>query len=179
MQLGVRIPAATMRRAWTMLRHYHGQLFSGAELARSLDVAQTTARRYASMRSPMLVVRQLTPWFANIEATTPIARSTSRTPVLLHRLLGIDRLSLERNRSSARAGRSCSSSLRPYSPNPLYCGRAARRRTRSLCRIIWPSLWIRDQADVYVDFPVPMRSALVDLQLARLAIVYLANTAFP
>lgn len=88
-----------MRRAWTMLAHYHGQLFSGAELARSLDVAQTTARRYLDALTDALVVRQLTPWFANIgkrQRRSP--KIYIRDTGLLHRLLGIDdRLALERN----------------------------------------------------------------------------------
>ncbi len=37
--LGIRVPAATMRRFWSMLANFHGQLWSGAELARSLREA--------------------------------------------------------------------------------------------------------------------------------------------
>ena len=34
--LGFRFPAVTMRRFWTMVAHYHGQTWNGAELARAL-----------------------------------------------------------------------------------------------------------------------------------------------
>ncbi len=88
--LGIRVPAATMRRFWSMLAHFHGQLWSGAELARSLGVAQTTVRRYLDALTDALVVRQLQPWFVNI------AKRQVRSPKiyirdsgLLHRLLGI------------------------------------------------------------------------------------------
>lgn len=88
--LGVRVPAATMRRFWTMLAHYHGQIWNGAELARALGVAQSTVRRYLDALTDALVVRQLQPWFANI------AKRQVRSPKiyirdsgLLHRLLGI------------------------------------------------------------------------------------------
>lgn len=88
--LGVRIPATTMRRFWTMLAHFHGQIWNGAELARSLGVAQTTVRRYLDALTDALVVRQLQPWFVNI------AKRQVRSPKiyvrdsgLLHRLLGI------------------------------------------------------------------------------------------
>jgi uncharacterized protein len=88
--LGIRIPATTMRRFWTMLAHYHGQVWNGAELARGLGVAQSTVRRYLDAMTDALVVRQLQPWFANI------AKRQVRSPKvyvrdsgLLHRLLGI------------------------------------------------------------------------------------------
>lgn len=88
--LGIRIPAATMRRFWTMLAHFHGQIWNGAELARALGVGQTTVRRYLDALTDALVVRQLQPWFANI--TKRQVRSPKvyiRDSGLLHRLLGI------------------------------------------------------------------------------------------
>lgn len=90
-QLGSRVPATTMRRAWTMLAHYHGQIWNGAELARALGVGEGAARRYLDSLTDALVVRQLEPWFANIgkrqrKAPKVYVRDTG----LLHRLLGID-----------------------------------------------------------------------------------------
>ena len=89
--LGVRIPATTMRRFWTMVGHYHGQTWNGAEVARSLAVSQPTVRRYLDALTDTLVIRQLQPWHANI------AKRQIRSPKvyvrdtgLLHRLLGID-----------------------------------------------------------------------------------------
>ncbi len=35
-QLGVRIPAVALRRFWSMVAHYHGQIWNTAELARAL-----------------------------------------------------------------------------------------------------------------------------------------------
>lgn len=88
--LGVRVPATTMRRFWSMLAHFHGQIWNGAEIARSLGVSQPTVRRYLDALTDALVVRQLQPWFANI------AKRQVRSPKiyirdtgLLHRLLGI------------------------------------------------------------------------------------------
>lgn len=34
--LGIQIPAAALRRFWTMLAHYHGQTFNASEMGRSL-----------------------------------------------------------------------------------------------------------------------------------------------
>ncbi len=45
-QLGLRVPAAAMRRFWTMLAHYAGGIWNGSEIGRSLGDAHTTARRH-------------------------------------------------------------------------------------------------------------------------------------
>ena len=66
-QLGVRIPAQQLRRFWTMLAHYHGQVLNSAELARSLAVSEGTVRNYLDLLSGAYVVRQLQPWFENLK----------------------------------------------------------------------------------------------------------------
>ena len=89
--LGVRIPATTMRRFWTMVAHYHGQTWNGAEIARSLAVSEPTVRRYLDALTDALVIRQLQPWHANIgkrQIRSP--KVYVRDTGLLHRLLGID-----------------------------------------------------------------------------------------
>lgn len=65
-QLGINVSAATMRRFWTMLAHYHGQTWNSSELARSFGVADTTVRNYLDQLTSALVVRQLQPWHENI-----------------------------------------------------------------------------------------------------------------
>ena len=88
--LGFRIPATTMRRFWTMLAHFHGQTWNGARLARSIDVSESTVRRYVDALSDALVVRQLSPWFANVaKRQVKSPRVYIRDSGLLHRLLGI------------------------------------------------------------------------------------------
>ena len=96
---GFRFPAATMRRFWTMLAHYHGQTWNGAAVARSIDVSETTVRRLVDALTDALVVRQLPAWFANISKRQVKApRVYVRDSGLLHRLLGISsRLDLERH----------------------------------------------------------------------------------
>ena len=42
-QLGIRTAAETLRRFWTMLAHYHGQVWNAAELARALSASEPTA----------------------------------------------------------------------------------------------------------------------------------------
>jgi uncharacterized protein len=97
--LGFGMPAATMRRFWSMLAHYHGQTWNGAELARSIDVSQPTVRRCVDALADALVVRQLPAWHATISKRQVRApRVFIRDTGLLHRLLGIgSRLELERH----------------------------------------------------------------------------------
>ena len=97
--LGVRIPAAAMRRFWTMVAHYHGQTWNSAAVARSVDVSASTVRRYLDALTDALVVRQLPPWIANIgKRQVKAPRVYIRDTGLLHRLLGIaDYVELERH----------------------------------------------------------------------------------
>ena len=88
--LGFGMPAATMRRFWSMLAHYHGQTWNGAELARSIDVSESTVRRYVDALTDALMVRQLPPWFANVaKRQVKSPRVFIRDTGLVHRLLGI------------------------------------------------------------------------------------------
>lgn len=65
-QLGITIPARTLRRFWTMLSHYHGQILNYAELGRSFGVSDMTVRKYADILEGTFMVRILQPWSANI-----------------------------------------------------------------------------------------------------------------
>jgi uncharacterized protein len=65
-QLGITIPAETLRRFWTMVAHYHGQVWNAAEFARSLGTSEITARRYLDILAGAFMVRVLPPWFENI-----------------------------------------------------------------------------------------------------------------
>lgn len=89
-QLGIRVPAATLRRFWIMLAHYHGQIWNSADFARSLGSQESTARRYLDILTGSFLVRQLPPWFANIGKR--VVRSPKvylRDTGLLHALLGL------------------------------------------------------------------------------------------
>jgi uncharacterized protein len=89
-QLGITIPAVSLRRFWTMVAHYHGQIWNAAELARAMAVNESTVRRYLDLMTGVFMVRQLPPWFENlgkrqVKAPKVYVRDTG----LLHALLGI------------------------------------------------------------------------------------------
>jgi predicted AAA+ superfamily ATPase len=89
-QWGVRVPAVALQRFWTMLAHYHGQLWNASEPARALGVSESTTRRHLDLLSDAFMVRQLRPYYANIrkrQVKTP--KIYIRDSGLLHQLLGI------------------------------------------------------------------------------------------
>ncbi len=61
--LGFQIPARSLHRFWSMLAHYHGQIFNASEIGQSLGVSDHTAQRYLDLLSGTFIVRQLRPWF--------------------------------------------------------------------------------------------------------------------
>ena len=65
-QLGISIPAATLERFWAMLAHYHGQVWNASELGRSFGVSHHVMRRYLDTLQSTFMIRALRPWAANI-----------------------------------------------------------------------------------------------------------------
>jgi hypothetical protein len=89
-QLGIGIPANTLRRFWTMLAHYHGSVWSAAEPARSLGVSEPTVRRYLDVLTGVFMVRQLQPWHENLgKRQVKSPKIYLRDSGVLHQLLGI------------------------------------------------------------------------------------------
>ena len=66
-QLGITIPAETLRRFWTMIAHYHGQVWNASDIGRSLGVSEHTTRRYLDILAGAYMVRILPPWFENLK----------------------------------------------------------------------------------------------------------------
>ena len=90
-QLGITIPAAALRRFWTMVAHYHGQVWNAAEFARSIGSAEATARRYLDILTGAYMVRQLQPWFENLKKRQVKAPKVYvRDSGLLHSLLTLE-----------------------------------------------------------------------------------------
>lgn len=89
--LGFSIPPITMRRFWSMLTHYHGNTFNASELSRSLGVSDHTVKRYLDILSGTFMVRQLYPWYENINK-----RQTKKPKIyiqdsgIFHHLIGIN-----------------------------------------------------------------------------------------
>jgi uncharacterized protein len=104
-QLGIRIPSMTLRRFWTMLAHYHGQMWNASELGRSMSVNPATVTHYRDLLSGAFVVRTLPPWFENLKKRQIRApKIYIRDSGILHGLLSIE--SMNDLRSHPRYGAS-------------------------------------------------------------------------
>ena len=87
-QLGIRIPAETIRRFWTMIAHYHGQVWNATAIGRSLGVSEKSARAYLDILAGAFMVRVLPPWFENTKKRQVKApKIFLRDSGLLHALL--------------------------------------------------------------------------------------------
>ena len=90
-QWGVRVAATALQRFWTMVAHYHGQIWNSAEPARALGVSESTTRRYLDLLTDAFMIRQLQPYHANLKKRqVKSPKIYVRDSGLLHQLLGID-----------------------------------------------------------------------------------------
>ena len=89
-QLGINVPATTLRRFWTMLAHNHGQILNKSQLASSMGMSHTTIQSYIDILSATYMIRPLQPWFANMKKRQVRSPKIYFTDTgILHHLLGI------------------------------------------------------------------------------------------
>lgn len=89
-QLGIRIPARTLRRFWMMCAHTHGQMLNSSRLGQALGLSHTTVRSYVDLLEQTYLLRVLPPFEANVRKR--LIRSPKvyiRDSGLLHALLDI------------------------------------------------------------------------------------------
>jgi predicted AAA+ superfamily ATPase len=178
-QLGITIPAATLRRFWLMLCHYHGQILNSSELARSFGVSDMTVRRYVEILESAFVVRLLQPWHANLgKRLVKRPKLYLRDSGLLHTLLSV------RTARDLAAHNKLGASWEGFALE--VAARAIGRRNEEL--FFWAThsgaevdLFWRERGRnwaievKYADAPrftPSMASAVKDLELARLWVIY-------
>ena len=176
-QLGVRLPTATMIRFWTMLAHYHGQIWNSAEPARSLGVSEPTVRRYLDILEGLFLVRCLQPWHVNIKKRqVKSPKYYVRDSGLLHYLLGIaTQVELESHPKlgSSWEGYAIEETLKTINPDQAYFWATHGGAELDL-------FFVKDGRKIgveckRVDAPrltASMRTALEDLSLEHLTVLY-------
>ncbi len=176
-QLGLSAAPVAMRRFWTMLAHYHGQVWNAAEPARSLGVNESTARRYLDWLTQTYMVRQLVPWHENIGKRQGKApKIYLRDSGLLHELLGIqDGAALQAHPKSGASweGFALEQVLRLAEPGEAYFWATHAGAELDL-------LLLKNGRRYGVEFKrtdapaltPSMKVALADLKLDRLTVVY-------
>jgi len=90
-QFGLRIPAETLERLWTMLAHGQGALLNASKLAAGLSVSAPTVSSYVDLLVDLLLVRRLRPFHANTgKRLVKSPKVYVRDSGLVHALLGIE-----------------------------------------------------------------------------------------
>jgi len=176
-QLGFGAAATTLHRFWSMVAHYHGQVWNAAEPARSLGSGETTVRRYLDLMCDLFMLRTLPAWHANLKKRqVKSPKVFFRDTGLLHQLLGI------RSEGDLLRNPKCGSSWEGYALEEIL------RSAETDSAYFWAThqgaeldLLMEWRGRRYgveckrVDAPrltPSMRIALKDLHLERLAVVY-------
>lgn len=90
---GLRIPAETLRRFWTMLAHEQGSLLNAAKLAASLGISGQSVARYLDLLVDLMLVRRLQPWHVNTrKRLIKSPKVYIRDSGITHALLGLENL---------------------------------------------------------------------------------------
>ncbi len=185
-QLGIRIQTSSLRRFWSMLAHYHGQIWNSSEFARSFGVADTTVRGYLDVLTNALVVTQLQPWFENVGKRQVKAPKYYVTDSgLLHSLLGlVSRADLDGHPKVGASweGFAINQLIEHLGAQPEECFYWATHAGAELDLLIVRGNKRRGFEIKRTSSPrttPSMRNALADLRLQRLDVIHAGSDTFP
>jgi hypothetical protein len=176
-QFGFNIPSTSLFRFWSLLAHYHGQVWNAAEAARALEVSQSTARRYIDLLQDLFMVRQLQPWYANLgKRQVKSPKIYLRDTGLMHYLLGIrseQELAIHPRNGASWEGYVIEEIIKVVNPDETYFWATHSGAELDL-------LLIKNGKRIGVeckrmDSPrvtPSMRTALKDLDLSKLLVIY-------
>ena len=183
---GVTIPSETLRRFWTMLAHYHGQVWNSSEFARSFGVGDTTVRRYLDLLTSTFMVRQLLPFRSNLgKRQVKSPKVYFADGGMLHSMLGVGKMS--DLRTHPKIGASWESFamgtvIRRIGARPEECFFWATYGGAELDLLIVRGQSRRGFEFKYSSAPRRTRSmgiAFSDLQLDRLDVIHAGEESYP
>ncbi len=176
-QFGIKIPSTSLFRFWSVAAHYHGQIWNAAEAARTLNISENTARSYMDLLQDLFMIRQLRPWFANLgKRQVKSPKIYFRDTGLLHYLLGIkseNELALHPRMGASWEGYVIEEIIKSTRPDEVYFWATHSGAELDL-------LLIKDTKRIGIEckrmdapkLTPSMRTAMVDLELDRLLVIY-------
>ena len=185
-QLGVSVPAATMRRFWTMVAHYHGNRWNSAEIGRALGLSGPTINTYLDHLVDALVVRRLVPWHENLKKRQVKAPKVYIADTgMLHTLLALDSGPALLGHPKAGAsweGFAMQEIVRTLGVDWERCCYWATQQGAELDLLVFEGgrrIGFEFKRTSTPRFTRSMRSALDDLRLERLYVVFPGRSRFP
>lgn len=183
--LGIQIPARTLRRFWMMLAHYHGNIFNASEIGTSLGIAHTTARHYLDILTGTFMIRELSPWIENInKRQIKSPKIYFRDSGIFHTLLGIADLSGLKNHPKLGAsweGFALEEIIRLHHAQPEECYFWGIHSQGELDLLILKNGKRLGFEFKYADAPrltPSMQLAYDTLHLDKLTVIYPGNTSY-
>ena len=183
--LGIRLAPSALRRLWTMLAHWHGNVLNYSDLARSLDISQPTVRRYLDILEGTFAVRTLQPWFANVaKRQVKSPKIYLRDSGVLHALLNLpDRHALDAypRLGASWEGFALEQVIRAAEADAQECFFWATHRGAELDLLLVRGTTRRAFEFRYSSAPKVTRSlhsALADLEVDRIEIVYPGDATY-
>lgn len=185
-QLGIQIPASTLRRFWTMICHYHGQILNYSELARSFGISDMTVRRYLEILEGTFMIRLLQPWHLNIgKRLVKRPKLYLRDSGLFHSLLSIDsfpQLATHNKLGASWEGFALETAIRAIGKRSEEFSFWATHSGAEV-DLFWQHAGRNLAVEVkYADAPrltPSMKSALDDLELDHLWVLYPGDRSYP
>jgi predicted AAA+ superfamily ATPase len=185
-QLGVGIPAPTLRRFWAMLAHVHAQTLNYSELARSMGVSDMTIRHYTEALAHTFMVRLLPPWHENLAKRQVKAPKLFITDSgILHALLDIptnDALDVHPKAGASWEGFCIEAVIRALEIPRDRCFYWATHQNAELDLLVVRGNKRRGFEIKLTAAPVvtsSMRIALQDLRLDSLDVIHAGTDTFP
>lgn len=182
---GIRIPATTIRRFWTMIAHVHGNILNYSELGRSMQVSDNSVRSYVDVLEHTFMVRVLRPWFSNTsKRLVKNPKVYIRDSGIFHQLQGVS--TMEQLQSHPKLG----ASWEGYALEE--CAKSIGLRSEQL--YFWAThsgaevdlFWTTNGKNWAIEFKFEdaprmtrsMHSAIAELELEKLWVVYPGKTSY-
>lgn len=181
---GVQSPSGNLLRFWTMISHYHGQIWNAAEPARSMGVSEPTIRRYLDLLQDVFMVRILQPWHTNLKKRqVKSPKIYFRDSGLLHALLGVRShhdLQTHPKSGASWEGYVIEEAIKSIDPDEAYFW--GTHNGAELDLLLLKNGQRLGLECKRVDAPrlnQSMQIALEDLQLNHLAVIYPGERSYP
>lgn len=184
--LGIPFPPPTLERFWSMLAHWHGQVWNASEFGRNFGVSDKTVRRYLDALTAAFVVRQLQPWHENLKKRQVKSPKVYVADTgLLHALLDLDtRDALEHHVKVGASWESLAidTVTRRLGARPRECHFWATHAGAELDLFVLRGrtrLGFEIKRTAAPGLTPSMRSALSDLKLDRLDVIHAGADTYP